>query len=245
MLDIEVMNIAHEVKFGPKVISVLPDVRLGHYTPLPRHQLMCVADEMADLGAEKTNQLMQKITHIGILDAFMTYIKILRTEESAATKYAVIEQMKAMRARYGDILHVEPANGMRSSFWDFFYKKEDIMDSVAKETTPVQLLGVLMGVHSEYRRTANPRVRSFMTRGVMAGIEYLKNRNIEDVLERTAQEKYPQFVESSKQNGKVVHKISFGCWYDSQKSKSPKRNYRAPRRYGGGIASRFGFDHTH
>jgi len=244
MLDIQVIESMREVKVGDEVIPGIPDIVLGTHTPLPRQQVLRVADEMADLGAEQIHKLTQQLMQVGILDTFMQYIKVLSNRPHPVVRDVIVGQMRAMRARYPYVLYVPTKPGKRSDFWDFFNKREALIADIANKTTPVQLLGVVMNAEAEYRGTQDPAMRSFLARGVVAGIENLKNNRTNDVptvLKLLGGAKVP-YKSPAQTNSEERQKVSFGRWYDKS-YKHPSRNLHRKKaaRYGYGFADRYGY----
>ena len=249
MLDIQVNNVVREVKDGDTVVGIIPDISLGSYTPVARLQVLCIADEMAELGAEKTEQLTRQLVQVGILDAFMHYVKELSLNDNPQIRYALIEQMKIMRSRYADILQVTRP-GKRSSFWDFFTKREAVLQDVVRQVTPVQLMGVLMHAHSEYLQARDESTRSFLARGILAGVEDLRSKKlgpmpqVKHLLRASATQKRQEFpVMGRRLSSRRINpeKISFGCWYNPSKwvHKVVCKSSKNSMRYGDGFASRF------
>ena len=246
MLDIQVHEITHEVKKDDAVVGIIPDISLGSYTPLPKAQILCIADEMADLGAERTERLTEQLLKVGIFDAFMHCVKALSAPINFQQRQAWIEQMKAMRLRYTDILNVAQP-GHRSTFWDFFQKREVLMQNIAGQVTPIQLMGILMHAHSEYLQTQDDMTRSFLARGILAGVETLNNKKlghlpqVKWLLRVAAHKKRQEFpYQDEPAYEEDSAKISFGCWYSSEK-KPPKNYKRRPGvHYGEGFAARYG-----
>ena len=249
MLDIQVNEIVREVKKDGIVVGMVPDISLGSYTPLAKLQVLCIADEMAELGAEKTEQLTKQLTKVGILDAFMQYVKALSFTTDVGKRWVLIEQMKMMRSRYADILNVAKA-GQRSTFWDFFQKREMLMKGVAEQITPIQLMGVLMHAHSEYLQTQDDMTRSFLARGILAGVETLNNQKIGRVPQicyllrdaaRQKRQEFPYQGDASLAQKDDSSKVSFGCWYNPKKQsrKVVCKGSKAVH-YGDDFASRYG-----
>jgi len=249
MLDIQVNDIAREVKEGDTVVGMIPDISLGSYTPLAKVQVLCIADEMAELGAEKTEQLTKQLVKVGILDAFMQYVKALSCNPSPQARWVLIEQLKIMRVRYADILNVAKS-GQRSTFWDFFQKRELLMRGVAQQITPVQLMGVLMHAHSEYLQTHDDMTRSYLARGILAGVETLNNQKIgfkpqvKYLLRDAAQQKRQEgsfAVPNLPQRDTVSAKVSYGCWYNPKKlNRKVSCKGNKAMHYGDGFKARYG-----
>ncbi|MBP5344415.1 MAG: hypothetical protein J6Y85_05040 [Alphaproteobacteria bacterium] len=227
MLDIESSDIVREVKddYGV-VVGMIPDIRLGRYTPLPEMQVLCIGDAAANLGAEKIEQLTKQIEHIGILNTFMYYVKTFHATplSNVETRQALRIQMQKMRAMYPEVLKVS-TDGRRSAELDFFNKAEKLMKTVAKGElrTPIDLMGVLMTVYAQYAQETDEDRKSFLARGILAGVEALRGPTDKEpfvscLLKIAAQRKAYEIrkgyrLKQSSSSGSKS-KISFGRWFD-------------------------------